>query len=396
MGTKKGYYRVLVVHSLREFAGRESFMGVLEEMSNKKRWHLDVVSPNQFSMRTLANTNNEPFDGYIISEPGSDAVMKHIADSHMPTVLCNITDKRTSARSDAVSSVWSDNADAGRRAAKHLLERGRYASAGYVHEIDFAFYSTERMMAFRATMKKENVSTAVFDSHKAKDFAAELRKWIRNLPKPTAIMACSDMRAADIINICRKDGIQVPEQVAVIGVDNDTAQHEKCGMSISSVILNMRDMGRQTVRELDFLFRHTTRHGRPHEILVPAKGVFVGESTARSASAARLVDAALAFIKTNCTKRISATALAKHLGYSRQLVELRFSQISGKTIRQTIEDVRMEEAMQRLKNGEPVRSIVHAMHFTSANQFYRIYKRHFGHTITQSISGGNFASGNEI
>ena len=384
MRNRKGYCRVLAVHSLREFAGRENFMGILEEMSNKKSWHLYIVGSDRFSERTLANTHGEPFDGYILSEPGTDAVMRRIADSHTPTVLANITERRLSARSNAVASVWTDNADVGRRAAKHLLERGRYASAGYVHELDGAFYSTERMMAFRAAMKKAKVSTSVFDSHKAKGFASGLRRWVRDLPKPAAVMAVSDMRAADVVNACRMEGIHVPEQVAVIGVDNDAAQHEKCGMSISSVVLNMRDVRRQTVRELDFLFRHPKWHGRPHEILIPAKGVFVGESTARSVSAVKLVNTALAFIAANCAKRISATDLAKHLGCSRQLVKIRFSQICGKTIRRTIEDARMGEAERRLKNGATVRDIVNAMHFTSANQFYRIYKRHFGHTLRQT------------
>ena len=67
-----------------------------------------------------------------------------------------------------------------------------------------------------------------------------------------------------MINACKAEDISVPTQVAVVGVDNDAAQHAKCGMSISSVILNMRSMGRTAVRELDFLFAHPKWRGRPH------------------------------------------------------------------------------------------------------------------------------------
>ena len=388
---KKMQYNVLAVYSLRDFASQEHFVGLLEEMFETANWHLDTVRPGRFfTERELENEDGEPFDGYILSMPGTDAAMKHIAASRAPTVLVNITNRRLSARSDFVASVWTDNADVGLRAAEHLLNRGEYKAAGYVHELGVPFYSTERMSAFRARMKRNRLETSVFpETADAKRrvsperFFERLKKWVRDIPKPAAIMACSDMRAADVINACRAEGISVPTQVAIVGVDNDAAQHAKCGMSISSVVLNMRTMGRTAVRELEFLFTHPKWRGRPHEILIPAKEVFSGESTARSVSTAKLVNMAQAFINSNRTRRISPDDVAAHLGCSRKLAELRFSQIGGTTLRIAIENARMEEAQNRLKRGEAVADIVKAMHFTSANQFYRIYKRHFGHTIRQ-------------
>ncbi len=382
---RKDHYNVLAVCMLRDLAGREQFAGMLEEMSNRKNWHLDLAGPGRlFSERELANEDGEPFDGYILTMPGTDAVMKRLAVAKTPTVLVNITDKRLAARSEAVSSVWTDNEDIGRRAAKHLLDRGGYKSAGYVHELKPQFYSSERMMAFRAEMRRKGIKTSVFpEGDDFDDFQDGLREWVRKLPKPAAVMAVSDMRASDVVNACRAEGILVPSQVAVVGVDNDAAQHETCGISLSSVVLNMNMIGRQAVRELDFLFRHQKWHGRPHEILIPAKDVFAGESTARSVSATRLVNMAQEFIAANRAVKIAPADVARHLGCSRQLAELRFSQICGKTIRKAIEDARMEEAKRRLKGGATANEIVKSMHFTSANQFYRIHKRHFGHTIRQ-------------
>ena len=383
---RKDHYNVLAVCMLRDFAGREQFAGMLEEMSNRKNWHLDLAGPGRlFSERELANEDGEPFDGYILTMPGTDAVMKRLAAAKAPTVLVNITDRRLAARSEAVSSVWTDNEDIGRRAAKHLLDRGGYKSAGYVHELKPQFYSSERMTAFRAEMRRKGIKTSVFPEGDDFDaFQDRLREWVRKLPKPAAVMAVSDMRAADVVNVCRAEGILVPSQVAVVGVDNDISQHGKCRMSLSSVILNMNMMGRQAVRELDFLFRHPKWHGRPHEILIPAKYVFAGESTAQSVSATRLVNMAQEFIAANRAVKIAPADVARHLGCSRQLAELRFSQICGKTIRKAIEDARMEEAKRRLKGGATANEIVKSIRFTSANQFYRIYKRHFGHTIRQA------------
>ena len=378
----KECYNVLAVYSLRHRAGREHFTGILDEIGDKN-WHLSTISPERFISDTeLMNEYGEPYDGFILSVPGTDAVMARIAQSNTPTVLVNITDRRLAARCDAVASVWLDNADIGRCAAQHLLDRGEYKSIGYVHGRKHEFYSDERMMAFRQTMKRNGYETAVFpDNNDFTDFNRRLRHWLKKLPKPTGIMAVADMRAAVIINICKEEGIVVPSQVSIIGADHDISQYAKCGMSISSVITNMRMMGRQAVKELDFLFRHPKWKGRPHEILIPAKEVFVGESTARSVSAAHLVKIGLDFISTNRNSDLSPAEVVAHLGCSRSLAELRFSQIKGTTIRKAIEDARLDEVQRRLHGGESVSGIVTEMHFTSANQLYRIYKRHFGHTI---------------
>lgn len=380
----KEYYNVLAVYSLLYKAGREHFTGILDEIGDKN-WHLSTISPERFISDTeLVNEHGEPYDGFILSMPGTDAVMARIAQSNIPTVLVNITDRRLTARCDAVASVWLDNADIGRCAARHLLDRGEYKSIGYVHGIERSFYSEERMVAFRQTMKRNGHETTVFPAdNDFTDYSSRLRHWLRELPKPAGIMAVADMCAARIINICKDEGFDVPYQVSVIGADQDISQYAKCGMSISSVTTNMFMMGRQAVKELEFLFRHPKRRGRPHEVLISAKGVFVGESTTRSVSTARLVKIGLDFISENRDKNLSPTEVSAHLGCSRSLAELRFSQIKGITIRKAIENVRLDEVQRRLRNGESVGEIVKSMHFTSANQLYRIYKRHFGHTTRQ-------------
>ena len=282
----KECYNVLAVYSLRYKAGRDHFTGILDEIGDKN-WHLSAIPPERFiSESELMNEHGEPYDGFILSMPGTDAVMARIAKTNTLTVLVNIIDRRLTARCDAVASVWLDNADVGRCAARHLLDRGEYKSIGYVHGIKRTFYSEERLVAFRQAMKRNGYETAVFpDDNDFTDYSSRLRQWLRELPKPAGIMAVADMCAARIINICKDEGIDVPSQVSVIGADHDISQCTKCGISISSVITNMYMMGRQAVKELDFLFRHPKWKGRPHEVLIPAKGVFVGESTARSVSA---------------------------------------------------------------------------------------------------------------
>ena len=179
-------------------------------------------------------------------------------------------------------------------------------------------------------MKRGGYDTTVFPGRNIPETSSDdLRRWLKELPKPAAIIAAADIRAAEIITICREEGIAVPSQVAVIGSDCDVSQHAKCGMTISSVSINSRLVGQQAVRELDFLFRHPKWKGRPHEIVIPAGEVFVGESTARSVPAAHLVRMALDYINENRARDISPADVVAHLGCSRSLAELRFAQIEG-------------------------------------------------------------------
>lgn len=376
---KKECYNVLAVYDLTPWSGRDIFAGTLEEISNKRNWRLHTTRPGKFfTKRELVDENGNGFDGFILSMPGTDAVMTEIAKSDIPTVLVNITDRRLAARAKAVSTVWLDNADAGRRAAKHLLEQGSYKSAGFVHDVDTPFYSTERMSAFREVMKKNRLATSEFHD------GGDLRSWVRDLPKPAAVMASSDMRAADLIIACRKERISVPDQVAVVGVDNDVAQHERCGISISSVVIGLREMGAASVRELDFLFRHPNFSGRLRETLIPSRRVFIGKSSMRSAATASIVEKALKLIDEGKTRSISPAEIASRLGCSRQFADRCLMAGCGKPLHKAIEDARMAEAERRFADGASVADIVKAMHFTSTNQFYRIYKRHFGHTIRQT------------
>ena len=380
---KKDYLNVLILQSLRYKSSREYLAGVLDEMEDKN-WRLTIARPRD--VRTaddLLSEDGEAFDGFILPTSGASDVMERLACMDTPAVLVNMTDKRLSARRGNFASVWTDNADIGRRAAQHFLECGEYKSACYIHGYRREFYSEERMRAFRKTMRGGGYETAILpDGNGDSDYHDRIRLLLKSLPKPAAVMAVADMCAADVINICREEGFAVPAQVAVMGVDHDVSQHARCGMGISSVVADMRQLGRQSVKELDFLFRHPGRESRPHEVLVPAKGVFAGETVACApAIAKKLVERAQSFIAENRVRRFSPADVAAHLGCSRSLLKLRFSQVAGKTVRQAIEDARMDEAKRRILRGDEVKSIVAAMQFTSANQFYRIYKRHFGQTF---------------
>ena len=135
--------------------------------------------------------------------------------------------------------------------------------------------------------------------------------------------------------------------------------------------------------ELEFLFRKPNFHGRRREVLIPANGIYNGESTIRSATTAHIAEDAIRLIHDNLADGISPNEIANHLGYSRRFVDMCVSSAYGKPLHKAIENIRLAEAQRQLQAGNSVRDIVKSMHFSSANQFYRIFKRHFGKTVKQ-------------
>ena len=391
-------HNVLAVFSLRDKAGRDSFAGMLDAMSDTSDWHLHVLQPGKsFTKADVLGRNGISYDGFIISMPGTPEAMDELVKSCVPTVAIGLADSVLSARTEAISFVQADSISTGRYGAEHLLSRGTYKSAGYVHELKYEAYSYEREIGFRQVMKSAGYAPEVFPPDREfSDYHSRLRDWLRSLPKPAAVMAVSDMRAADIINICREEHIVIPEQLAVIGVDNDIYQHRKCDMAISSVQLEIREIGRVAVRELEHLFKSRKAVHRPREAVVSTHRTFARESTARSMTATRLVQNALAFIEANRMRNLTRKDVVAHLGCSLQLAELRFRQIAGHTIRESIEIARMNEVNRRIRqSGFSIRETAKALGFTSANHMTRIYRRHFGRTITEACAEFHAERGKE-
>lgn len=376
--------RILAVFSLRDKAGRDMFSGLLQAMSDRFDWTLHMTEPGpSFTERHVLDQN---YDGFIVTVPGTEAAMQALARTSTPTVLIDITNPELSRRTDAISFIWTDNADIGRRGAEHLLSRKpQLAGYGFVHEIEDHFYSQEREAAFRHRLLDSGAHSFAYPTTRLGngDFRTGLRDWLRQLPKPAGVMAVSDMRAEDVISVCLADGIDVPNQVAVVGVDNDMTISARSACTITSVQPDFFELGRRSVFELDFLFRHPNRQRRPHEIVIPAESVIHRQSSAFAHLNISLAETARAFIREKAASAIRPDDVARHLGHSRPVVERKFKEITGQSLRQAIEAERIHLATQlRKREHLSVEAIAARLRFTSSNQLSRIYKRHTGKSLT--------------
>jgi LacI family transcriptional regulator len=163
--------------------------------------------------------------------------------------------------------------------------------------------------------------------------------WLQSLPKPVGIMACNDVRGRQVIEACLQVGLQVPDDVAVVGVDEDRLLCDLANPPLSSVALNLERAGYQAAELLAGLISGRVR--QPRRILAEAMWVIPRRSTDVLAVEDRDVAAALRFIRDRFRTRIGVDDVVAEACISRRSLEMRFQRSLGRSIRQEIQRVRL-------------------------------------------------------
>ena len=233
---------------------------------------------------------------------------------------------------DDVPYVETDDAAIARLAAEHFIERD-FRHFAYLGDDRFR-WSDNRRDAFAAAAAGAGRTVAIFKAPKQGGLrpAADderIEAWLRALPKPVGLLACYDIRGRQALDACRRVGISVPDEVAVLGVDNDELL---CGLSsppLSSVIPDAVGAGRLAAKLLEEMMRG----GRldREEWLLPPLGIATRQSTDVLAIDDELVVAAVRHIREHACDGIKVADVVRALATNRRTLESRFSRRVGHT-----------------------------------------------------------------
>jgi len=277
----------------------------------------------------------------------------------------------------SVFRAVNDDRETGRRAGLHLASRGfrRFAFAG-VSEV---VWSALRLEGFR---EAAGVEPALFlqslSWYKSDAGDEELRRFLSRLDARTALFACNSAAALKAANACRKEGIAVPGEVALLGVDNEDIPCELARPPLSSVGLQLEEIGYIAAAML-----HARLDGRPVEPAraVPPGEIIERESTRIFAFADPLVSEAMRLIRTEAARAGSIAVLARALNVSRRSLELRFKRETGSTPHEELVRSRIDISCGLLRDGDAtIESIAAAAGFSSAQRFYAVFKERTGLT----------------
>jgi len=205
----------------------------------------------------------------------------------------------------------------------------------------------------------------------------DLAGWISALPKPTAIFAVEDRLAIRVIEVCKDLKLRIPQQVAVIGVDNDTLYCDNARPTLSSIHPNHVELGWRAAEELDRLMNHQPA---PSTSFVSPIGVIVRESTRVIPPAAHLIQNALDFIQSHYQEGIGVKDVAKHLHVSESLLRLRFRETHGKSLRDVLLDIRLAAAQKKLvRTRTPIAEIARQCGFSSTSHLTHFFQSRLGY-----------------
>ena len=283
----------------------------------------------------------------------------------------------------ATARVLLDNKAIGRMAAEHLLQRG-FRNLAFCKCTDYTDV-LGREAGFAAA-----VGEAGLPCHRLDWYAAarshprlELIKWLARqlskLPKPLGVVAQSDHRAVKIINACEMAGLAVPDQVAVVGVDNDEYACEFAPVPITSVDSNREEYAFRGAQLLDRLMQGQSPPAKP--ILVPPRGLVVRRSSDILAVEHPEVAKALSFIWRHFGDPIGVEDVVTVTAMSRCSLYHAFETYLGRTMRDEIERKRVEHARKLLSTTtDKVSHIARQSGFASGEQFCRAFARVTGAT----------------
>jgi LacI family transcriptional regulator len=278
-----------------------------------------------------------------------------------------------------------DNQAIARLAAEHLLESGfrRLAYCGYPRT-RINRWSEERAKAFQERAGQAGCPCSVYTgryetARQWRSLQRGLTAWLRSLEKPLGLMACNDVRARHVLEACRTLGLRVPDDVAVIGVDNDEMICDLTDPPLSSVEQGATPMGYQAAALLDRLM--SGKAATPLRFVVKPEGVVARRSTDTLAIDDPEMAQAVRFIRNHARERIRIDDVVKAVGVSRSTVERRFKAVMGRTIHAEIERVRLEHAKQLIATTDlPLKRVATQVGFKYVQYLTKLFRERLGQT----------------
>ena len=378
MGKRTDIKRVVVALRMAGIAGQDKLNGIFQYLSEGHRWTLAIYRTlHEFTAAAVRDEVARGADGFIVGRPGADAAMREVAASGLPVIAMNV-DPAPLAGGGGWILVKSDAVAVGREAAQAFLKQGVYKSYGFLGYRTDDDWSRARGRAYRDALAEAGFIARMFDAthypERVEDRAA-LLEWLSALPKPCGILAACDDAAFEILELCKETGMPVPQEVGVLGVNNDPILCEHAEPRLSSVQPDFTREGYLAAQLLD----HGLAKHRGQTVFVGVKQVVHRESTYPQSNSGRLVQKALAWIERHATSPITSTEIAAHLHISRSLLDLRFRELQRETVHDAVVRIRLAELKRRLlATRDTIEKITADCGWSNANAAKNLFKRRFG------------------
>jgi LacI family transcriptional regulator len=375
--------RIALLIETSRMSGRDMFRGIAEYSRRFGPWmfYFEERALTALLPQTLRRWSP---DGILVRLSGKQLI-RQVRKLRIPTV-----DLDHEYEVKGIPGVAGDPTLIVHQAVEHFRERGfqNFAYYGFAEVL----WSELREACFTGELKRQGIIPHVF-RHRALERGGELAahesqasqydkalvKWLHGLPKPVALMACNDMCAYQVLNVCNTDRIAVPEEVAVLGVDNDSILCEICTPPLSSIDGNAAKVGYEAAALL-----HRMIQGEPppkRRIFIPPLGVVPRRSTDVLAIQDPDVAEAIHYVRGHALERLQYAKILRDLSLSRNTLESWFRRYLGHSVTREIHLTRIKRIQELLlTTNQSLEAISRQCGFEYVKSMFRIFKKQVGLT----------------
>ena len=362
-----------------------------------------AVAPRRQMLRGVAQyiQEHEPWAVYLkpagvekaladwLSHWNGDGIIAAVHEQDGPPLQRRglpVVDVAGAVRLPEVPLVHANDQSIGRAGAEHLLERA-FRHFGFL-EYGSLYWSLARREGFEAAVRARGFDCRVFTVQQPAGtggpFSFEqqqtaLAAWIESLPRPVGVMTSTDLMGQQFLEACLRAGASVPEEVAVVGADNDEPICRVAWPALSSVIINDEQRGYQAAALLDRMMNGEPPPRQP--IYIEPMGVACRASTDVLAIDDQQIAKALRFIRDHACEGIDVPDVVRQVPLSRSVLERRFRTLLGKTVNEEIVRLRINKAIELL-SGTPLelKVIAHRCGFGSQSYMTAVFRSKLGVT----------------
>jgi LacI family transcriptional regulator len=373
----------LVIETTRTY-GRRIIEGVASYVRENEPWLLHVEPRALFDLapRWLARWQGDGIIARVVDAKSA----KLLRDTGVPVV--NVKASADTCLEPPL--VANDQPAIGRLAAEHLLERG-FRRFAFVGATGYS-WSDGRLEGFQSAIEQAGCpceqlpkSSQMLRRYRDGLVGEEIQKvaaWLGQLPKPLGVLAADDFLGLELLNACRSSQIAVPEEVAVVGVDNETAICEFSYPPLTSIVPDNVRLGREAAALLDHLMRGKSLPKR--QLKIPPKGIVVRQSTDVIAIDDPVVAEAMSYIRETACLGIQVNDVVRQAGVSPATLQRRFHQWMDCSVYDAILNTRLARAKRLLTDTElPLKAIAARCGFKHVEHLCAIFKQKVGRTMKE-------------
>ena len=376
--------KILLVTKLEHHSTQQALDGILRTVNANGNCELRIIRTSEaFTLENVRRELASPPDGIIVFHPYNGAPYRTLASSGIPTVLIDPFDEALAACRRPVYTVRNDPDAIGRKAADAFLGQKRFHGYAFIGNVTPSTWSVERGRAFYERLAGAGLPCLRYEPLNGIHDRRNMAKFLRSLPTPAAVFVACDLRAVEVLDLCRAIRLRVPQQISLIGVDNDTLACEHVSPTLSSIEPDFARSGELAAGILMDILR-----GKPPEdrsFRCGIRQIVLRGSTLPQDPAAQLVAKAMDYIRrTALTRGICGDDVARHLHVSRPLLNLRFREQRQGSVLKAITAVRIETAKRLLTTtDDKISTITAAVGFESENHFKSVFRRATGMTMCE-------------